>query len=128
MLTRSLYGQVTRMYLSTAQFPPLVLKLSANNVNDGQKLTASCTASDSAVSRVLHIDEQAVTERIPGSRLDSNSDGRTTTWTINPVRPQDAGEYSCVVAPSTLAINSDSAPQNVTVFCEFQVCMHACMQ
>ena len=107
---------------SPAQLPPLVLELSVNNVTDGQQLTANCTASVPTANRVLHIDGQAVTERIPDSRLDSNSEGNTTTWTITPVRPQDAGEYSCVAGPQSTT-DRDSLPQTVTVFCEFQVCM-----
>ena len=44
----------------------------------------------------------------------------TTTWTIDPVQREDAGEYYCF-AGGDQATHLDSPPQNVTVYCEFQV-------
>ena len=104
---------------SPAELPPLVLELSANNVTAGEQLTASCTASVPLGNRVLHIDGQSIITRIENSRESSNSDGSTTTWTINPVQPGDAGEYSCIAGDQSTT-DSDSSPQNVTVFCEFR--------
>ena len=109
------------MYLSTAQLPPLVLELSANNVTAGEQLIANCTASVPIANRELYIDGEPYTRRISADRVSSNSEGATTTRTIDPVLPGDAGAYSCV-AGSQNTFNSDSPTQTVTVNCELQVC------
>ena len=77
--------------LSYAQRPVLVLELSATNVTARDQLTANCTAQSITASRVLYIDGQPVAERI-ADRLSISSTGMTTTWMIDPVQPEDAGE------------------------------------
>ena len=97
-----------------------MLELSASNVTAGEQLSASCTAETVVASRVIYINGQNIVDRISADRLSSISDGNTTTWTIDPVQREDAGEYYCF-AGGDQAIHLDSPPQNVTVYCEFQV-------
>ena len=97
-----------------AQRPVLVLQLSATNVTAGDQLTANCTAQSITAGRVLHIDGQPAAERI-ADRLSISSMGTTTTWIIDPVQTEDAGEYSCF-SGGDQASHLDSAPQTVTVY------------
>ena len=98
-------------YAAPAQ--PQKLKLSANVVTAGEELNVSCTASQSTTGRTLYIDGQPFNNRISAERLSVKSTGAITTWTINPVVPEDAGEYYCAVGSKSTDL--DSLPQNVTV-------------
>ena len=110
-------------YLIAASLkPPLTLSLSANNVTAGEQLIANCTASTNTANRVLYINDQPIDQRI-ADRFDSISIGMTTTWTIDPVQQEDAGEYYCFAGTQS-ETNSDSLPQTVTVYCEFQSFMY----
>ena len=101
--------------LSYAQRPELVLELSATNVTAGDQLTASCTAQFITAARLLHIDGQSISERVSADRYSSTALGTTTTWIIDPVQPEDAGEYSCF-AGGDQSSHSDSPTQTVNVF------------
>ena len=112
----------TLLHVATAQSPQLVLELSANNVTAGEQLNASCSATTSAQSRVLYINDEPVSGRISlGDRLTviSVPADATTTWIINPVQREDAGEYYCF-AGGNQGSHDDSPRQNVTVYCEFK--------
>ena len=112
----------------TAQQPQLVLELSANNVTVGGQLNVSCTATISAQSRTLYINGQEAVPLIsPQSRLTTltTPGALTTIWIIDSVQRGDAGEYYCF-AGGDQGSNTDSPPQNVTVYCEFQVCCSVC--
>ena len=118
------YKLLSHVYpIATAQKPPLILSLSANNVTAGEQLIANCTASTNTANRVLYINDQAVDQRISPDRVSSTSIGVNTTWTINPVQPDDAGEYYCFAGTHS-ETDSDSLPQTVTVYCEFQAFMY----
>ena len=100
-----------------------MLNLSATTVTAGEQLNASCTATTTTASRVIRIDNVNIDERVGEKRLDTvtSADGMTTTWIIDPVQREDAGEYYCF-AGGDQASHDESPPQNVTVYCEFQVC------
>ena len=93
-------------------------------MTSGGQLIASCTASSSTVGRTLSIDGVTVADRISADRLSTTSNGATSTWTIDPVLPEDSGEYECSPG-SQSATDLNSPPQTVTVFSEFQVCSDA---
>ena len=97
------------------------LELSANNVTAGDQLNASCTTITSTVARSLYVDGQPIEQRISGSRLITSQEGSMmTTWIIYPVQRGDGGEYVCFVSDQ-IQTDSRSPPQNVIVYCEFQV-------
>ena len=92
----------------------LVLELSATNVTVGDQLNASCTGQAITASRTLYINGESVVRRIGADRRSSVSFEATTTWIIDPVQPEDAGEYFCVAGGDN-GTHLDSPPQNVTV-------------
>ena len=96
------------------------------NVTAGEQLNASCTATSTTGSRVLYINNEPIFDRISPDRLSviPSSDEMTTTWIIDSVQRGDAGEYYCF-AGGDQATHADSLAQNVTVYCEFQVCCSA---
>ena len=93
-------------------------------MTSGGQLNVSCTASSPTVGRTLSIDGESVTARISDERLSTTSNGAKSTWTIDPVLPEDAGEFICSPGSQCVA-DFDSPPQTLTVFCEFEVCMVA---
>ena len=115
MLSGYFYFILAVVGLSCAQRQMLVLELSATNVTAGDQLIVNCTAQVTAQSRVLYINGQPASERIADDRLSTTATGTTTTYTIDPVEPEDAGEYYCF-AGGDQGAQSDSPTQNVTVY------------
>ena len=101
--------------LSYAQRPELVLELSATNVTVGDQLNVSCSGQSITASRTVYIDGQSIVERISADRWSFFVNQTTTTWIIDPVQPEDAGEYFCF-AGGDQGTHTDSLPQNVTVY------------